>query len=135
MRDSFRRHGLAEPDDNAVKRIVGLPLLDAIARLAPHVGDDDHIRLKEGYSEAFFALRRAKTVHEPLYPGVAAGIDAIAADGWLLGVATGKSLRGLENTLSGHGLLDRFQTLQTSDKAAGKPNPDMLLRAWTRPAP
>jgi len=48
---------------------------------------------------------------------------------WLLGVATGKSRVGLLKTLEGHGLQGRFVTLQTSDLAPGKPNPDLLLRA------
>jgi len=53
------------------------------------------------------------------------------ADGWLLGIATGKSHRGLVATLAGHGLDNRFVTLQTSDRAAGKPSPDMVLQALT----
>jgi len=31
--------------------------------------------------------------------------------------------------LAGHGLEGRFVTLQTSDRASGKPSPDMVLRA------
>jgi phosphoglycolate phosphatase len=49
--------------------------------------------------------------------------------GVLLGVATGKSRRGLEATLERHGLLDCFGSLKTSDDGPGKPNPTILLDA------
>ncbi len=47
----------------------------------------------------------------------------------LLGIATGKSRRGLMATLERHGLERRFVTMQTGDNGPGKPNPDMLIRA------
>src|SRR3546814_8686975 len=54
---------------------------------------------------------------------------ALDAAGILLGVATGKSRRGLVRTLERHGLLDRFVTLKTADDGPGKPNPAMLPAA------
>ena len=56
-------------------------------------------------------------------------MEVLEAAGWVLGVATGKSRRGLLMTLETHRLTDRFQTLQTADSGPGKPNPDMLLNA------
>ena len=46
--------------------------------------------------------------------------------GVLLGVATGKSTRGLKNTLLNHGLTDHFVTLNTADDGPGKPHPSMI---------
>ena len=40
----------------------------------------------------------------------------LEADGWLLGVATGKSDRGLSHCLESHGIGGRFVTLQTADR-------------------
>ncbi len=51
------------------------------------------------------------------------------ADGWLLGVATGKSDRGLNYCLESHGLAGRFVTLQTADRNPSKPHPAMALAA------
>ena len=51
------------------------------------------------------------------------------ADGWLLGVATGKSDRGLRHCLESHGIADRFVTLQTADRNPSKPHPAMALAA------
>ena len=56
-------------------------------------------------------------------------LDALAADGWQLGVATGKSDRGLALLLAHHGLADRFVTLQTADRHPSKPHPAMLEAA------
>jgi phosphoglycolate phosphatase len=49
--------------------------------------------------------------------------------GLLLGVATGKSRRGLLATLDRHGIRDRFVTLKTADDGPGKPSPEILLDA------
>ncbi len=111
--------------------MVGLPLTEAFARLLPDISPDACERLRDSYKEVFLALRRSGHVSEPLYPGAREGLQALEDDGWLLGVATGKAMRGLVATLENHGLMDRFVTLQTADRAHGKPHPDMLLRAMT----
>jgi phosphoglycolate phosphatase len=49
--------------------------------------------------------------------------------GYILGVATGKSRRGLLATLETHDLRKYFVTLQTADVAPGKPHPGMMQRA------
>jgi phosphoglycolate phosphatase len=129
MHASCDAHGFPRPAPEAVRRMVGLPLAEAFARLLPDIGADACERLRDSYKEVFFALRRGGHVSEPLYPGAREGLQALEDDGWLLGVATGKALRGLVATLEKHGLTERFVTLQTSDRAQGKPHPDMLLRA------
>ena len=52
----------------------------------------------------------------------------------LLGVATGKSRRGLDALLDGHGLRQHFVTLQAADHHPSKPHPAMLRPRWRRPA-
>ena len=129
MTAAFSAHGLAEPTAEAVRRVVGLPLQDAVAVL---LSDDDEAaceRIAESYRTTFADLRRRGGVMEPLYPGVLEGLAAIEKAGWLLGMATGKSHRGALATLAGHGLDGRFATVQTPDVAVGKPAPDMMLRA------
>jgi len=129
MAKAFSAHGCPEPDAEAVRRVVGLPLRAAIAQLLPESEAAASGPIAESYSAAFAGLRRDGAVNEPLYPGAREALAALDADGWLLGIATGKSHRGLVATLAGHGLESRFVTLQTSDRAAGKPNPDMVLCA------
>ena len=68
---------------------------------------------------------------EPLFDGVAELIALLADAGWLLGVATGKSDRGLAHVLAAHGLTERFVTLQTADRHPSKPHPAMIEAAMT----
>ncbi|MGF1641724.1 MAG: HAD-IA family hydrolase [Rhodospirillales bacterium] len=129
MTAAFAAHGLAEPAAAAVRRVVGLPLADAVARLLGDADDGRAPAIADSYRTAFADLRRRGGLEEPLYPGVLEGLAAIEAAGWLLGMATGKSHRGAIATLAGHGLERRFATVQTPDVALGKPAPDMMLRA------
>ena len=129
MATAFETHGFMAPSPADVRRVVGLPLQEAIARLGGLLDESTVQAVRRTYSQYFFELRTSHAVSEPLYPGVAKALDGLESDGWLLGIATGKARRGLEATLKPHGLADRFVTKQTSDVAAGKPNPDMLIRA------
>jgi len=125
MNRAFENHGLARPAADAVRRVVGLPLREAIVRLLPDAADADHARLESGYVEAYSALRRKGAVNDPLFPGAVETLDALDRAGWILGIATGKGRRGLLATLESHGIAGRFAILQTSDSGPGKPNPDM----------
>ena len=90
----------------------------------------DHAALADAYKRTFFALRSDGALDaEPLYEGIAEAITALDADGWLLGVATGKSDRGLLRVLDHHGLRHHFVTLQTADRHPSKPHPSMLETA------
>jgi len=129
MHAAFTRFDLPVPEREAVRRVVGLPLLHAIEILAPAELPSRHEEMKEAYSLDWQDLRASGGLSEPLYPGFIEVLDVLQADGWVLGVATGKSHRGLVGTLEKYSILDRFATLQTADRALGKPNPDMLLKA------
>jgi phosphoglycolate phosphatase len=73
---------------------------------------------------------RVRGEHEsPLYDGAAETIAALHAAGYLLGVATGKSQRGLRAMLETFDLAGHFVTLQTADDAPSKPHPGMVERA------
>lgn len=129
MAAAFEAHDCPSPEAEAVRRVIGLPLGKAIGKLIPEAGPEVHARLETAYVDAFRALRQKGAVEDPLYPGAPEALDALEAAGWILGVATGKSSRGLIATLETHGLTGHFQTLQTADGGPGKPNPDMLLKA------
>lgn len=129
MRAAFEAEGLPPPAPEAVRRIVGLTLPLATAEL---LGEPDPVRaerLAERYKEAFFAVRARPDFEEPLFPGAREVLEVLAAEGWLLGVATGKAMRGLRAVLERHGLEDRFATLQTSDLHPSKPHPAMIEAA------
>ena len=129
MAEAWRAHGLGEPDPHAVRRVVGLSLVQAVAALLPGQDAGRHAAVAEAYKDAFAARRRSGVLEEPLFPGIAGTLDALEAAGVLLGVATGKSRRGLLAVLERHGLTHRFVTLQTADVGPGKPHPEMVFRA------
>ncbi len=129
MADCFAASGLPEPSQEATRRVVGLSLVEAVARLHPDGADDLHRVMAQDYKRAFQRRRGAGLVIEPLFDGIVDAITAIRADGWLLGVATGKSDRGLGFCLDHHGIADRFLTLQTADRHPSKPHPSMIAQA------
>ncbi len=130
MAQSFERHGLAAPDSHATRRIVGLSLVEAMEALLPDADAALHATLARDYKYAFQQLRAdGRLDPEPLYPGVAAGLRELAARGWAMGVATGKSDRGLALALAHHGIAGHFVTLQTADRHPSKPHPAMLYAA------
>lgn len=129
MARAFEEMTLPPPDRAAVIAAVGLSLPVAMARLLPDADRQLHDHLADRYKRAFRAMRRENAVSEPLYPGIADLIRDLAAAGWLLGVATGKSDRGLAICLTHHGIIDHFVTLQTADRHPSKPHPSMLLTA------
>lgn len=128
---AFEEAGVSAPDRAAVRRIIGLSLPQAIAHLAPDLAPARIDRLVAGYKTAYVALRG--TLGEdasPLFPGIEGLLDRLAAhDDLLLGVATGKSRRGLDVLLDMHGLRNRFVTTQVADDHPSKPHPAMLEAA------
>ena len=129
MDAAFAQLGLPAPDKHQVRRIVGLSLPQAICLLAPDASEDQRQAVDAAYREAFRAAREAGSLVEPLYDGMADLIEALAGEGWLLGMATGKSQRGLDHCLAMHGLSQHFVTLQTADRHPSKPNPSMIETA------
>jgi phosphoglycolate phosphatase len=130
MEEAFRIADLPAPPRAAIRRIVGLSLVEAIATLLPQADDAQHRRMAADYKDAFFRLRTSGAMaEEPLFEGIAAVLQTLSDDGWQLGVATGKSDRGLAHILAHHGLGHHFVTLQTADRHPSKPDPSMLLAA------
>ena len=89
----------------------------------------------EDYKGAFHDLRanseQADGGHaqEPLYPGIREMLEALSTSGYDLGVATGKSSRGLGKMLELHDISRFFVTVQTADNHPSKPHPAMLEAA------
>ena len=126
LRAAFEAHKLECPPPAVSRKVIGLSLVEAMARLAPEA---DHDALSRTYKDAFIAMRHGGEVEEPLFDGILPLLDALEAEGWLLAVATGKSDRGLRHCLENHGLHARFVSLQTADRHPSKPHPAMALAA------
>ncbi len=130
MTEAWEAHGLGQPKPEAVRRIIGLSLVEAVAALMPEADHALHVRVAHSYKEAFLSAReRPGHQAEPLFEGALESLDALEKAGWLLAIATGKSKRGLDSMLERTGLKHRFVSAQCADGHPGKPHPAMLLQA------
>lgn len=130
MTYAFSGFGLTPPARESTLGIVGLSLPEAFAALAPEVDEGLRGKMVERYKSAFQEIRREPELHEPLFEGIAAAIEAFAhRNDLLLGIATGKSRKGVDRLFAREGWANRFVTVQTSDDNPSKPHPAMLAAA------
>ena len=129
MQRAFARIGALPPDPRNIRRIVGLSLPQAVRQLMMESREIDRLQVIEAYKEEFRASREDGSLREPLFDGMAELLRGLRDAGWTLGVATGKSDRGLASTLAAHGIADLFATLHTADGHPSKPHPAMLRAA------
>jgi phosphoglycolate phosphatase len=128
MSAAFDWAGLAMPARQDVLGVVGLSLPLAISRLVPEAPAATIDGMVTRYKDAFGAHR--DTQQAPPYPGAMETLHHLASQpDTLLGIATGKSRRGLNHLLDLHGLHGMFQTTQVADDHPSKPHPAMLLAA------
>lgn len=125
---AFDAEGLRTPPRAEVLSIVGLSLPEAVARLVPDLADNRRDRIVAAYKASFAPLRGE--ARAPLYPGARAALLALQARGDVaLGIATGKSRRGLDHLLAAHDLAGLFVTMQVADDHPSKPHPSMVEAA------
>jgi phosphoglycolate phosphatase len=130
MGDAYAAHGLPMPARERALSIIGLSLIEAFTVLGEGDARFPVAGLAEHYRLAFHALRDSGGQMEPLYPGAANAVATLARrDDVVLGIATGKSQRGVRLVLGHHGLIDHFITIKTADDAPSKPDPGMVIAA------
>ncbi|WP_371225072.1 HAD-IA family hydrolase [Roseovarius sp. 2305UL8-3] len=132
MGHAFAAVDLPAPSREDILGIVGLSLEVAMPRLAPGLPADTYAEMVQGCKNSYIKLRAASGAAKssPLYPNVRHVLDQLhAVPETLLGVATGKSRRGLDKLLEGHGLHSYFVTQQVSDHHPSKPHPSMIETA------
>ena len=129
MTAAFQGSGFPVPEARAIRRVVGLSLEVAVARLLPEEAQDEALAVAERYRDAFLKVLARPDHEDPLYPGALEALAALSQPETCLGIATGKGRGGLQRVLQKHGIRDRFVTLQTADDGPSKPDPGMLHRA------
>ncbi len=125
---TFAAHGLPAPSREKVLSLVGLSLGPTFEAL---VGKDGPVaELDATYRTLFNQVLSDPAHHEPLFPHVTETLRELAGmEGVTLGVATGKSVRGIMRVMKEHGWEDLFTTVQTADTHPSKPHPSMLHAA------
>ncbi|QBF30140.1 HAD-IA family hydrolase [Thalassococcus sp. S3] len=132
MQAAFASEGLPTPERAEVLSIVGLSLDRAFAQLAAEQTAKRQARLVQAYKDAFAAQRLDLGASQaaPLYPGTRDLLDQLSQiPENILGIATGKSRRGLDALLDGHDLRGLFSTTQVADHHPSKPHPSMIEAA------
>ncbi|HEX5757605.1 MAG TPA: HAD-IA family hydrolase [Thermoanaerobaculia bacterium] len=115
--------GLDPPEDGVIRATVGLGLRETVERLRPGCDEALFERIVGAYRTHWHGTYRDLPL---LFPEVRELLAELAAAGYLLAVATGKSRRGLEHALEQSGLAGRFHATRTADEAPSKPHPRML---------
>jgi phosphoglycolate phosphatase len=130
MTRAFARHRLGAPAREAILSIVGLSLPIAVARLMPGAEAEAVEAVSVAYREAFAELRQDPAHNEPMFPGALEAVRELGRrPDVALGVATGKSRRGVATLLERFGIGGHFVTIQTADTHPSKPHPSMILTA------
>lgn len=130
MQRAYQQVGLPEEDDTRIRSIVGLSVLEAVEALRPEDDAGVHQKIAGHFKNEFLRLRTQQSVGpDPLYPHTKEVIDHLNGAGFLLGVATGNSDRGLARVIAEHDLDGLFVTLQTADGHPSKPHPSMIVQA------
>ena len=115
--------GIPDPGAQAIRRIIGLGLGEAIETLLPAIDAARRRLVVERYREHFLHHDRTESA---LFPGVADGLEALTRAGYQLAVATGKARRGLDRVLEQTGTGHIFCATRCADEAVSKPHPQML---------
>lgn len=114
--------GLEPPTEERARHIIGLGLVDALRHALPDLPEDHYPELVERYRHHYLSRD-----HElVLFAGAAALVEQLAGLGYRLGVATGKSRRGLDRALQHSGLGDYFHATRCADECHSKPHPQMI---------
>ena len=122
IQEAVRDVGGTVPSDVDAAYVIGMGLMAALAHAAPDVPRDKYPLLGERYKHHY-------TLHQhdiSLFEGVLPMLHALKDRQHFLAVATGKSRRGLDETLARVELQGLFHASRTADETAGKPHPLML---------
>jgi phosphoglycolate phosphatase len=114
--------GGQRPTDAAASYVIGMGLMQALAHAAPDVPQTQYAQLGERYRHHYLAQQNDLS----LFDGVLPLLATLRERNHWLAVATGKSRRGLDETLCSVALQGVFDGSRTADETAGKPDPLML---------
>jgi phosphoglycolate phosphatase len=127
IQDAVRDVGGVVPSVAQASYVIGMGLMAALAHAAPDVPREKYPLLGERYKAHY-------TVHQhdiSLFAGVLPMLHVLKSRRHFLAVATGKSRRGLDETLAREELQGLFDASRTADETAGKPHPLMLQELMT----
>lgn len=114
--------GVTPPPEERARHVIGLGLHDALRHAVPDLAVEDYPHMADRYRHHYLS-----SDHElQLFGGAREMMEWLAAQEVFLGVATGKSRRGLDRALGYTGLGALFHATRCADECFSKPHPAML---------
>lgn len=124
MKQTFREMGLPEPEEELIKSTIGLPL-EGCCRISGNLEESQVEVAASTYRRIF---NDYAATHTKVYPGVVDTMNALAARGLRLAIATSRGPNSLDLVLRTNSIEVVFETRVTGhDGYAPKPAPDMVL--------
>ena len=114
--------GVPVPDRGLASHVIGLGMMDALARVVPDLPPD---RVGDFVGRFQVHYRRGEDEIR-FFAGARQLLETLGARGVLLAVATGKSHAGLTRSLQMAGLEGLFAATRCADQSQPKPHPAML---------
>jgi len=114
--------GIEPPSDERASHIIGLGLIDALRHALPELPAERYQDVALRYRQHY--LSRDQDLL--LFDGAADLITELAAAGYMLAVATGKTRKGLDRAFEVSGLGPHFHASRCADECHSKPHPQML---------
>lgn len=108
--------------DSTVSHIIGLGLNEAVYTLYPDLDDATRQELGQRYSQNWLS----SNYEAPLFDNAQNLIKQLNDQELFLGVATGKSRRGLDKVLTSSALGQFFHATRCVDECHSKPHPQMV---------
>ena len=115
--------GLAVPDDETARHVIGLGLEQALRHAVPDLPVAMCPDLVARYRHHFLAQDESI----PLFEGARETVEELHDAGYWLGVATGKSHAGLRRAMESVAMQNYFHATRTADRSVSKPDPAMLF--------
>lgn len=115
---------LTSRTDDECRNIIGLGLRESVLALYPDADDGLIDQFKDHYRHYYLDQSLQPTA---LFPGAFDTLASLAAEDYLMAVATGKSRRGLERSFDETASRRFFHMSRCADEACSKPHPQMLL--------
>jgi len=115
--------GTPVPSDRDASYVIGLGLKEALQHAAPQLPPERYGELGVRYRHHYLANQDQVV----LFEGTLEMLQGLKARNHRIGVATGKTRRGLDDSLQTAQLHGLFDATRTADETRGKPDPLMLV--------
>jgi len=123
MRQAIKKLELEPLADHEISHIIGLGLHEAVQTLYPSGNDVLWTSLADCYRQTWLSSPE----ETPLFANARELLTRLAEQDIFLGVATGKSRRGLDKVLKATDLGEHFIATRCADECHSKPHPQMLM--------